>query len=151
MTVSVERAVVADAELVEAIRRLVPQLSSTAPPIEAHDVESIVASPATQLLVARGDDGGILGILTLAIFRIPTGVRARIEDVVVDDTVRRSGAGRALVQGAIDAAIDAGARTVDLTSRPSREAPHNLYKSMGFEERATCVYRYAIWPEPRDA
>jgi len=147
VTVRVERAVVADAELVAAVRHLVPQLSSAAPPIEAHDLESIVASPATMLLVARDDDDSVLGILTLAVFRIPTGVRARIEDVVVDDAARRVGAGRALVQAAIDLSIGAGARTIDLTSRPSREAPHNLYKSMGFEERETTVYRYAIYDE----
>ena len=144
MTVRVERAVVADAELVAAVRHLLPQLSESAGVPEAHDIESIVASPATELLVARDADGQVLGMLTLVLFRIPTGVRARIEDVVVDQDARRVGAGRALVDAAVAMAAEAGARTVDLTSRPSREAPHKLYTSMGFEERATTVYRLSV-------
>jgi GNAT superfamily N-acetyltransferase len=141
--VLVERAVVADAELLAAIRRLLPQLSSSAAPIEASDLETIVASSATELLVAR-DEGVIVGVLTLVLFRIPTGVRARVEDVVVDEGARRTGAGRALVAAAIALAEASGARTIDLTSRPERVAPHGLYGSMGFAERATTVYRYDV-------
>ena len=141
MSVHVEQAVVADAELVAAARRLLPQLSSTAPPPEANDLETVVTSQATTLLVARDAAGEVLGILTLVTYRIPTGVRAWIEDVVVDEDARRLGAGRALVERAIELAVDAGARFVDLTSRPERESAHRLYETMGFEERTTTVYR----------
>ena len=141
MTVEIERVVVADAELVAAVRRLLPQLSETAEPPEAYDVESIVTSPATTMIVARDDDRTIVGMLTLALFRLPSGVRAWIEDVVVDEAARRLGAGRALVEAALVLAVDAGAETVDLTSRPSRESARRLYETMGFEERTTTVFR----------
>ena len=98
VTIRVERVVVADAEVVAAVRRLVPQLSETAAEPEANDVETVVTSPATTLLVARDDEGPIVGMLTLALFRLPSGVRAWIEDVVVDESARRLGAGRALVE-----------------------------------------------------
>ncbi|HUD69019.1 MAG TPA: GNAT family N-acetyltransferase [Acidimicrobiales bacterium] len=141
MTLSIERVVVADPELVAAVRRLLPQLSETAQPPEAYDLESIVTSPATTMLVARDDDRAIVGMLTLALFRLPSAVRAWIEDVVVDESARRLGAGRALVEAALALAVDAGAGTVDLTSRPSRESARRLYETMGFEERTTTVFR----------
>jgi ribosomal protein S18 acetylase RimI-like enzyme len=141
VTLSIERVVVADSELVSAVRRLLPQLSETAGPPEAYDLESIVTSPATTMLVARDDDHRIVGMLTLALFRLPSAVRAWIEDVVVDESARRLGAGRALVDAALALAADAGAARVDLTSNPSRESARRLYESMGFEERTTTVFR----------
>ena len=141
------RVVAADAvtdELVEAFARLVPQLSRTAPAPTERQLSEIVASPATVLLVARDDDDAIVGSLTLALFRIPTGVRAWIEDVVVDESVRGQGVGEALNRSAIQIANDAGAVTVDLTSRPSREAANRLYQRLGFVERDTNVYRYDL-------
>jgi ribosomal protein S18 acetylase RimI-like enzyme len=141
VTLSVERVVVADPEIVAAVRRLLPQLSDTAPPPEAYDLESIVTSPATTMLIARDDDRSIVGMLTLALFRLPSGVRAWIEDVVVDESARRLGAGRTLVEAALSLAADAGAEKVDLTSRPSRDSARRLYETMGFEERTTTVFR----------
>lgn len=133
-----------DTELVEAFERLTPQLSSSSPPPGPEILGEIVASPATVLFVARdGDDGPVLGSLTLALFRIPTGLRAWIEDVVVDEEARGRGVGAALNQAALERAEQAGARTVDLTSRPSREAANRLYRKLGFVERETNVYRYA--------
>ena len=144
MTLSVERVVVADPELLAAVQRLVPQLSETAAPPAAYDLESIVTSPATTMLVARDDDRRIVGMLTLALFRLPSGVRAWIEDVVVDESARRLGAGRTLVEAALKLATDAGAPSVDLTSRPSRESARRLYETMGFEERTTTVFRRVL-------
>lgn len=144
MTLSVERAVVADPELLAAVRRLLPQLSDTAKPPEAYDLESIVTSPATTMFVARDDNKSIVGILTLALFRLPSGVRAWIEDVVVDESARRLGAGRALVEAALALAVDSGADKVDLTSRPSRDSARRLYETMGFEERTTTVFRRSL-------
>jgi ribosomal protein S18 acetylase RimI-like enzyme len=146
VTIRVERAVVADAEIVAAVRRLLPQLSETAPEPEANDVEAVVTAPATTLLVARDDEGPIVGMLTLAMFRLPSGVRAWIEDVVVDESARRLGTGRALVEVALELAADAGATRVDLTSRPSRDSARRLYETMGFEERTTTVYRRPLEP-----
>ena len=96
------------------------------------------------MLVARDlrDQGRIVGMLTLIVFRIPTGVRAWIEDVVVDETARGRGVGEALSQEAVRRALDLGARTVELTSRPSREAANRLYQRLGFVRRDSNVYRY---------
>ena len=129
-------------ELVEAFARLTPQLSRSSPAPSREVLAEIVDSPATHLLVARADDGTILGSLTLVLFRIPTGLRAWIEDVVVDSEARGQGVGEALNRFAIDVAAERGARSVDLTSRPSREAANRLYRRLGFEPRDTNVYRY---------
>lgn len=141
--VVIEEAVVADSELVAAIRRLLPLLSSSAPPVEAFDVETLVNAPATQLLIARLD-GQIVGTLTLAIFRIPSGVRAWIEDVIVDEEARGNGVGAALCHEAIRRAGLANARTVDLTSNPNREAANAMYRKLGFVQRETNVYRCSL-------
>jgi ribosomal protein S18 acetylase RimI-like enzyme len=131
-------------ELVEAFERLTPQLSpSCAPPTRA-ELAEIVSSDACSLLVARDGGGEIVGSLTLVAFRIPTGIRAWIEDVVVDEKVRRRGIGEALTRAAIKRAAELGAKTVDLTSRPSREAANRLYQRVGFVKRETNVYRYNL-------
>jgi ribosomal protein S18 acetylase RimI-like enzyme len=133
-------------EIVEALSTLVPQLSSSAPAPTPAEIAEIAGSPATVLLVARDDDGTIVGSLTLVVFRAPTGPRAWIEDVVVDTSTRGQGIGAALVGEALDRAASAGARTVDLTSRPSREAANRLYLRLGFEQRTTNVYRWSDAP-----
>jgi len=130
------------AELVEAFTSLLPQLSSTSPP-SAAELAEVVDSAATALLVAREGDV-ILGTLTLAVFRIPTGVRAWIEDVVVDDAARGRGIGEALTLRAVELAREAGARSVELTSRPTREAANRLYRRLGFEQRDTNVLRLTL-------
>lgn len=134
-------------ELREAFDRLTPQLSSSNPPPTDEELKDIISSPATALFVARDDEGWIVGSLTLALFRIPTGLRAWIEDVVVDESVRGQGVGETLNQAAIDRARAAGARTIDLTSRPSREVANRLYRRLGFEPRDTNIYRYDLRAE----
>jgi ribosomal protein S18 acetylase RimI-like enzyme len=142
---AIDEASAATGEVVEAIGRLLPLLSTSAPPPTPDEVAAIVASPATRLLLARDGDGGpIVGTLTLALFRIPTGVRAWIEDVIVSEEVRGRGCGEDLTRAAIAIAGAAGARTVELTSRPSREAANRLYQRMGFNFRETNLYRYEL-------
>lgn len=138
--VTVEEATEVDEELVAAFAALVPQLSSSAPAPGPAELAEMVASPAITLLVAR-DGRQILGTLTLVVFRIPTGVRAWIEDVVVDQGARGRGVGEALTREATSRAGAAGARTVELTSRPSREAANRLYQRLGFLRRDTNLYR----------
>jgi ribosomal protein S18 acetylase RimI-like enzyme len=142
--VRVEECTQVDEQLVEAMGSLIPQLSSSSPPPTREQLDEIVDGEATHLLVARDDDadGAILGAMTLVVFRIPTGVRAWIEDVVVDGAARGRGVGEALNRTALDLAAQRGARTVDLTSRPSREAANRLYQRIGFVERETNVYRF---------
>jgi ribosomal protein S18 acetylase RimI-like enzyme len=139
--VKVEIATTLTPAIVEAVERLVPQLSRSNPPPDEHLLGEIVASPATDLFIALSDQGEIVGIATLAVFRIPTGLRAWIEDVVVDDRARRQGVGEALTLAMVDRARDLGCITVDLTSRPSREPANALYQKLGFQRRETNVYR----------
>jgi ribosomal protein S18 acetylase RimI-like enzyme len=140
----IEEATEVSAELVAAVAGLVAQLSRSAPAPPATALEAIVRSPASRLLLARDPDGRIVGMLTLVLFPIPTGLRAWIEDVVVDDAARGQGVAAALVDAAMARASERGARTVDLTSRPDREAANRLYVRMGFEVRATNVYRRTL-------
>ena len=142
----IEQATQVTDELEAAFVRLMPQLSSSNPAPTRAQLAEMVTSPAITLLVAREPDAGgeIVGSLTLAMFRIPTGRRAWIEDVVVDSAQRGKGVGEALTREALRVAQEAGATTVDLTSRPSREAANRLYQRIGFEKRETNVYRYTL-------
>jgi ribosomal protein S18 acetylase RimI-like enzyme len=142
--ITISEATSVDAALVEAFAELIPQLSRSSPPPDAATLQAIVDSEASTLLIATNTDGAILGSMTLAMFRIPTGLRAWIEDVVVDESARGQGVGRALNVEALKIAEKAGCRTVDLTSRPSREAANRLYQRIGFIERETNIYRYTF-------
>ena len=139
----VEPATAVDDELVDALSRLIPQLSSSSPPPGPDELAEIVASPDSVLFLARVD-GRIVGCLTLALYRIPTGLKAWIEDVVVDAAAARRGIGEALNRAALDEARRRGAKDVSLTSRPSREAANRLYLRLGFERRETNMYRYRL-------
>lgn len=128
--------------LAEAFARLLPQLSErmTAPDREA--VARIVASPATRQLVAAAEDGRIVGLLSVALYDVPSGRKAWIEDVVVDGAARGCGAGDALVRAAVEHAARIGAGKVMLTSNPAREAARALYRKVGFEEVETTVFAF---------
>jgi len=143
VTIAVEKLDEATDEAVAAFGRLLPQLSSSAAPLDAEALAAIVSSPAVTVLIARSG-GDIVGSLTLAMFPIPTGIRAWIEDVVVDDAARGQGVGAVLTEEAIRRARDAGARSLDLTTRPSREAAGRLYERAGFKQRETRLYRYSF-------
>lgn len=145
MKVEIERVRQATPELVEGLNQLIPQLSSSAPPLTLQEVEAIVSSEAAALFVAR-HDGSLVGTLTLVIFAIPTGFRAWIEDVVVDQGTRGLGVGEQLTMAAVEEARHRGVRSVDLTSRPSREAANAMYRKLGFEQRETNVYRFSLEP-----
>ena len=134
--------------LPEVVERLVRQLSRSSPAPSAAELKEIIQSPACHLLLARDADETLVGMLTLVVFRIPTGVRAWIEDVVVDQAARGRGVGAELTNAAIRLANQHGARTVDLTSRPDREAANRLYQRLGFVRRETNVYRFEGPPPP---
>ena len=130
-------------EVVGAFRRLVPQLSSSAKALDAAAIKDVVSSSAVTVLLAKNDDK-IIGTLSLVMFPIPTAYRAWIEDVIVDDSARGQGVGMLLTEEALKRAKRAGARTVDLTTRPSRVAAGRLYERAGFTQRETRVYRYTF-------
>ena len=130
-----------DEQLVEAFAGLIPQLSSSSPPPSADDLQAIVDAPDSVLYVAWLEDR-IVGSLTLALYRMPTGIKAWIEDVVVDASARGHGVGEALNLMAIAEAARRGAKHVNLTSRPSRQAANRLYQRLGFVPYDPNVYRY---------
>ena len=172
LNISISEATQPDVLLLDSINSLLSSLSPNAPAVTNDVLKELIEDPATRLLLATintpsakegsskgrvvggegsseggtvGEDGKkIVGMLTLAVFRIPSGVRAWIEDVVVDTEMRGNGIGAALVRRAIEIAQESKAKTVDLTSRPSREAANRLYQRLGFEQRLTNVYRYTI-------
>lgn len=145
MGVSVSVASEVDLELISAFGRLIPQLSTSSPPPDADELAEMLAHPGTTVFVARSDDDGVVvGTLTLVVFRIPTGLRAWIEDVVVDEAAAGQRAGEALSRAALDKARELGCKTVELTSRPSREAANHIYKKIGFVVRDTNVYRLKL-------
>jgi len=131
-------------EVEAAFARLLPQLSTSAVIPTRAELQEIADHES--FFIARDPDlgGKIVGSLTLVTFRIPTGVRAWIEDVIVDTDLRGRGIGEALTRAALDRAAELGAKTVDLTSRPSREAANRLYRRVGFELRQTNLYRYDL-------
>lgn len=140
----VEEATAVTTELLDAFARLIPQLSKSSPSPNEDELEAIVTSEDIHLLISRDDDGTITGTTTLVVFRIPTGVRALIEDVVVDSAYAGRGISYEIARFALDLARRHGAKTVDLTSRPSREAANHVYKKLGFERRETNVFRFDL-------
>jgi len=145
MKYEISRVTLVTADLVSAFERLAPQLS-TAPPPGWSELEKIVASEATLLLIARQNppDGAIIGTLALALGRVPTGLRAWIEDVVVDQTARGQGVGEALTRAALQYAREKGVKVVELTSNPTRQAANRLYQRIGFVRPQTNFYRYYL-------
>jgi ribosomal protein S18 acetylase RimI-like enzyme len=141
---NIERVTEANEALAEAVARLIPQLSPKREPAGIVELRELVATPGTSLIVARDGDH-VIGILTLIVYRVPTGVRAWIHDVVVDEAARGRGVGEALTREALSQATDAGAISVELTTRQERGAANRLYRRLGFEQRETNVY---VWRRP---
>ncbi len=144
MNIEIEEIQIVTEEVIDAMNRLIPQLSSSYAPPSIQDLEQIVSSPCSSFLVARdiNQNSKIVGSLTLVLYRIPTGIRAWIEDVVVDIDERKKGIGEALNRFAIDYASKRGAHSINLTSHPNRKAANRLYRDLGFKQLETNVYRY---------
>lgn len=134
----------ADDELHEAFQRLVPQLTSNNPPPTREDLAALIQEPTSTLLVARNESGQVVGALALTVYRVPTGIRSIIEDVVVEISARGQGVGEALMRRAIEIARDKGAKNISLTSNQMRAAANRLYVKMGFEKRETNAYQLKL-------
>jgi ribosomal protein S18 acetylase RimI-like enzyme len=133
-------------EIHNAVKFLVPQLGAHKVNPTWDELNALVRSEASTLLIARYPDenGEIAGILTLTVYRVPTGIRSIVEDVIVDEQMRRRGIAEALMLHAIDLAREGGANGVSLTSNPKREAANKLYQAMGFQKRETNAYFYKL-------
>ena len=129
-------------QALDAINGLLPQLSPSAVALDKSDLTSIINSESTKLFLATEEDQ-VFGMLSLVLFRIPTGRKAWVEDVVVDEKARGRGVGKLLTEHAVGVAREHGAHSVDLTSRPSRAAANALYQRVGFQQRETNVYRFS--------
>jgi ribosomal protein S18 acetylase RimI-like enzyme len=139
-SITIEPATELDDELLAAFERLLPQLSTSAG-VSSDLLNRVLEHDATTVFVARLDER-LVGVLTLVVYPLPTGLRAHIDDVVVDDATRGHGVGAALVTAALEAAAQQGVRTVDLTSRPGRDSAIRLYTRLGFVQRDSHLYRY---------
>lgn len=133
-------------ELLDALTRLIPQLKISSPRLTSDGLAGLLTSDATSLLTARDDGGVIVGMLTLIHYHTPTGVHARIEDVVVDESARGQGIAVELIERALSIAREKGADGVALTSNPKREAANKLYQKVGFKIWETNVYFYKLDP-----
>jgi len=138
----IERVTEASDDVVVALRALIPQLSDTADLPTHEGIAEMVARDDTYLLVARDDEGAVVGSLTLVLYRIPTRLEGTIQDVVVDEAARGRGVGEALTREAQRIGAEAGVGSIRLSSRPHREAANRLYRRLGFERRETNVY---VW------
>ncbi len=134
----------ADDELYEAFQRLVPQLTNNNPPPSLNDLAALVRDSSSTLMVARNEKNEIIGALTLTVYRVPTGIRSIIEDVIVDTSARGQGIGEALMLRAIEIAKEKGASNISLTSNPLREAANRLYLRVGFKKRETNAYQMKL-------
>jgi ribosomal protein S18 acetylase RimI-like enzyme len=140
--VRIERATRASEELVETIRRLLPQLTEARTPPTLAQLQEVCATQT--LLVARDDDGRVVGTLTFVLYRVSSGLKGRLEDVIVDEAARGRGVGEALVREGMRLASEAGVLMLELTSMPYRQAANRLYKRLGFVRKPTNVYVW--WP-----
>jgi ribosomal protein S18 acetylase RimI-like enzyme len=132
----------ADEELYDAFQRLIPQLTNNHPPPSLNNLTDLVRDASSTLMVARDDHDKIVGALTLTVYRVPTGIRSIIEDVIVDTSARGQGIGDSLMKYAINLAREKGAQNISLTSNPTREAANRLYLRVGFKKRETNAYQY---------
>ena len=139
----VEQVKIITEELSNAFQRLLPQLTQNSAPPSDDDLSALIKTESTILLIARTEQKGfIVGAASLIVYRVPTGIRAIIEDVVVDESTRAQGIGEALVLRLLDIAREKGAKGVSLTSNPKREAANRLYQRLGFKRRETNSYYY---------
>ena len=129
--------------VLNAFRKLIPQLSSDCALPTEKDLNDIVNSNSVQLFIAE-ENNEILGTLTLVFNKIPTGDKVWIEDVVVDKAARGKGLGKKLIQFAIEYTINKNINKINLTSSPERVAANKLYQKLGFIQRETNVYRLLI-------
>lgn len=132
-------------EVADAVRNLAQQLDENFQPLTDDDLKFMISSSNTHLYIARlKKKNKIIGMITLVVYRIPYKMKAQLEDIVVDKTMRGKGVGTVLVQFAIDKAKEFGAKSLNLTSNPKREAANKLYENLGFKKRDTNVYRLSL-------
>jgi ribosomal protein S18 acetylase RimI-like enzyme len=141
--IHVRRVETVDDLITTGLARLIPQVSSSAPAIDALLLQNLVDAASTCIFVAE-QSGEVVGTASLVVLDTLSGRKGHIEDVAVDSSVRRAGIGTMLLHAVIAHARTLGLRHVELTSRPSRQAANAFYRSFGFQRRDTNVYRFSF-------
>src|SRR5712691_1263976 len=139
----IETVTEATSEVQAALAKLLPQLNATLPIPTMERLQAIVADPAVTLLLAS-DGNDIVGTTTVIVYTTPFWIKARLDEVVVDEASRGKGVGAALVEAALGVARASGAQVAELQSGVQREAANRLYPRMGFKRRETNVYRIVL-------
>jgi GNAT superfamily N-acetyltransferase len=139
----IETVTEATSEVQAALAKLLPQLNASLPIPTMERLQAIVADPAVTLLLAS-DGNDIVGTTTVIVYTTPFWIKARLDEVVVDEAARGEGIGAALVKAALDVARARGAQVAELQSGVQREAANRLYPRMGFKRRETNVYRITL-------
>ena len=130
-----------DEQLIASIRSLLGQLTQQTIIFGEQELRGLLANDASHLFIMREQEE-VVGMLTLATYLSPTGRKAWVEDVVVDSAYRSRGYGRALIRYAIRYCEETlSPCTLMLTSNPQREAANALYRTSGFEQKITNVYK----------
>ncbi|HCR72343.1 MAG TPA: GNAT family N-acetyltransferase [Anaerolineae bacterium] len=140
----IEIATQADDELFDAFQRLIPQLTKNSAPPTLDLLHALLADASSTLLLARDESNKIVGALTLIVYKVPTGIRSIIEDVIVDESARGKKVGEQLMLKAIDVAKSRGAKNISLTSNMQRVAANRLYIKLGFTKRETNAYQMKL-------
>jgi len=139
----IEAATEANQELLDALTALLPQLNPKLKPLTMERLSTVIGDPATTLLVARYD-ARIVGAAAVLVYATPAFVKARIEDVVVDEHSRGKGVGEALVRRCLEVARERSAEIVELQSARWRKVANRLYPRLGFQLRESNLYRLEL-------
>ena len=141
--VRIETVTEATPEVHDSLARLLPQLNSELLVPSMERLRELIADPAVTLLLAR-DGRDVVGTTTVIVYTTPFWIKARLDEVVVDEAARGKGVGAALVNAALDVARQKGAQVAELQSGVQREAANRLYPRLGFKRRETNVYRITL-------
>ena len=141
--VRIETVKEATPEVHAALAHLLPQLNSALPVPTMERLQALVADPAVTMLLAL-DGEECVGTTTVIVYTTPFWIKARLDEVVVDEGARGKGVGAALVSAALDVGREKGAQVAELQSGVFREAANRLYPRMGFKLRPTNVYRIVL-------
>lgn len=127
----------------EAMQRFLDQLTTNPMTFTEAMFRQLLDSDNSHLFFLVKDEQ-IAGMLTVGIYHSPTGGKAWIEDVVVDEAFRGQGLSKLLVAHAIEFTKSMGIPSLMLTSNSKRIAANKLYQAMGFERKETNVYRMKL-------
>ena len=141
--IRIEAASKATSEVHAALAHLLPQLNSELPFPTMERLQALIADPAVTLLLAREGDEAV-GTATVIVYTTPFWIKARLDEVVVDEGARGKGVGAALVKACLDVARERGAQVAELQSGVLREAANRLYPRMGFKLRESNLYRIVL-------